>query len=278
MRARLALASERLWPRLVPILSIVGFYIVLSWLGYWRLGGDWLRLGTLGLLGLALLVSLVWLARVSLPGRLDAMRRVELASGLPHRPARGLSDKISAVANDTAARSTLGGRAGAALRLAQEPQGRRTAAGDGQTRSERPSLRDPCAPGRSPSPSAGASGRPASAKPSSPVKVAPLAATARIDAWVDPPPYTRQAPVFLSRRPNAPASATASTAATTAPHAAASAMAATGPAKPVSVPEGSKLTVRVVSRDPAEVTLQTAGGAQALAPRALKAIRRIRAT
>ena len=48
VRARLALASERLWPRLVPILSIVGFYIVLSWLGYWRLGGDWLRLGTLG--------------------------------------------------------------------------------------------------------------------------------------------------------------------------------------------------------------------------------------
>ena len=81
VRARLALASERLWPRLVPILSIVGLYIVLSWLGYWRLGGDWLRLGTLGLLGLALLVTLVWLARVSLPGRLDAMRRVELALG-----------------------------------------------------------------------------------------------------------------------------------------------------------------------------------------------------
>ena len=50
-RARLALASERLWPRLVPILSVVGVYVVLSWLGYWRLGGDWLRLGTLGVLG-----------------------------------------------------------------------------------------------------------------------------------------------------------------------------------------------------------------------------------
>ena len=94
------------------------------------------------------------------------MRRVELASGLPHRPARGLTDKISPVADDTAARSALGGRAGAALRLAEEPQGRRAAAGDGRS-----AIRTACAsPSRccwsSPSPSAGASGRPASAKPS----------------------------------------------------------------------------------------------------------------
>ena len=34
----------------------------------------------------------------------------------------------------------------------------------------------------------------------SPVAVAPPAVAARIDAWVDPPAYTRQAPVFLSRR------------------------------------------------------------------------------
>src|SRR5882757_4109302 len=96
-RARLSIASERLWPRLVPILTIGGIYVVLSWLGYWRLGGDWLRLGTLGVLALALLGCLVNLARVAIPGRLEAMRRVELASGLPHRPARGLTDTISAV-------------------------------------------------------------------------------------------------------------------------------------------------------------------------------------
>ena len=44
--------------------------------------------------------------------------------------------------------------------------------------------------------------------------------------------------------------------------------AAGSPAKPVSVPEGSKLTVRVVSRDAAEVTLQTDSGRAALAPTA----------
>ena len=201
------------------ILSIAGLYIVLSWLGYWRLGGDWLRLGTLGLLGLALLVSVVWLARVSLPGRLDAMRRVELASGLPHRPARGLSDKISAVANDAAAR-TLWDAEQARLHASLEnlrvgvprpdmarrdPNGLRFAIpvllvlafavgwGEWATRLGEAFI---------------------------PFKVAPLAVTARIDAWVDPPPYTRQAPVFLSRRPSAPAATTASTAAA-APQAAA---------------------------------------------------------
>ena len=34
----------------------------------------------------------------------------------------------------------------------------------------------------------------------SPVEVAPVAVAARIDAWIDPPTYTRQAPIFLSRR------------------------------------------------------------------------------
>src|SRR5688572_23563498 len=79
-RARLALAWESLWPRLVPLLTILGAYILLSWLGFWRIGGDWLRLGALGLLGLALLWSLFRLARLALPGRPDAMRRVELTS------------------------------------------------------------------------------------------------------------------------------------------------------------------------------------------------------
>ena len=39
----------------------------------------------------------------------------------------------------------------------------------------------------------------------SPVRIIPVAVAARIDAWVDPPPYTRQAPVFLSRRADAAA-------------------------------------------------------------------------
>ena len=98
-RARLALGWERLWPRLVPLLSVLGLFVVVSWLGFWRLGGDWLRLGTLAVLAVGLLASLFLLARVALPRRIEAMRRVEIRSGLPHRPARGLADTMSPVAN-----------------------------------------------------------------------------------------------------------------------------------------------------------------------------------
>src|SRR5688572_14180142 len=94
-RARLALGWERLWPRLVPLLSVVGLFVVLSWFGYWRLGGDPIRLGTLALLAVALIWSLTKLVRFPVPDRLEGMRRVEVLSGLPHRPARGLADKMS---------------------------------------------------------------------------------------------------------------------------------------------------------------------------------------
>jgi uncharacterized protein (TIGR02302 family) len=240
-RARLALAWEALWPRLVPLLTILGAYIVLSWLGFWRIGGDWLRLGALGLLALALLGALFRLARLALPGRSDAMRRVELTSGLPHRPAHGLSDRISPVANDAAARALWAAnqaRLYASLRdlragppqpamAERDPNGLRFAVpvllalafavawGEWMTRL---------------------------GEAFSPVAARPAAVAARIDAWIDPPAYTRQAPIFLSRRP---------------------AGAGDGP---VSVPERSKLTVRVVSREPAQVTVTAGDAVTALAP------------
>jgi uncharacterized protein (TIGR02302 family) len=239
-RARLSLAVERLWPRFVPLLSVLGAFVVLSWLGYWRLGGDWVRLGTLALLGLALLAAFARLAFVSIPRRAEAMRRVERVSELPHRPARGLSDRISPVANDAAAKALWAAeqeRLYASLRnlragtprpemAARDPNGLRFAVpvllvlafavawGEWTTRLGEAFM---------------------------PVAVAKPPAAARIDAWIDPPAYTRQAPIFLSRRADA---ATA----------------------PVSVPEGSKLSVRVVSRDPTAVTLETAAGATALQP------------
>ncbi len=239
-RARLTLAVERLWPRLVPVLSVVGLFVVLSWLGYWRLGGDWLRLGSLGLLALALLAGLVGLARVTLPTRPEAMRRVERVSDLPHRPARGLTDKMSPVADDAPARALWAAeqarlyaslnrlRAGLPqpAMAARDPNAARFAVpillvlafavawGEWTTRLGEAFM---------------------------PIEAVHVPLAARIDAWIDPPAYTRQAPVFLSRRAEA----------TT---------------EPVSVPEGSKLSVRVVSRNPADVTLTTGAGTLALAP------------
>jgi uncharacterized protein (TIGR02302 family) len=242
-RARLAMASERIWPRIVPILSVVGVYVVLSWFGYWRLGGDWLRLGTVGALGLALFWSLVQLVRIAVPNRLEGMRRVELVSGLPHRPALGLTDKISAVADDVQAKALWAAEQARLLatlenlrvgpprpKMAErDPQAFRFAVpvllvvafavgwGEWTTRLGEAFM---------------------------PVRIVPVVAAARIDAWIDPPAYTRQAPIFLSRRTGDAAN------------------------QPVSVPEGSKLTVRVVSREAADVTLASKSGVAALTPAA----------
>ena len=241
-RARLALGWERLWPRLVPLLSVVGLFVVLSWLGYWRIGGDPLRLGTLALLAVALLWSLTKLVRFPIPDRLEGMRRVELLSGLPHRPARGLADKISPVADDAAAQALW---AASQARLYASLKDLRAGA-------PRPALveRDPNAL-RFAVPVllvlAFAVGWnewfARLGEAFSPIAPPPAVVAARIDAWIDPPPYTRQAPVFLSRRTGEAAN------------------------EPVSVPEGSKLSIRVVSREPAQVTLETGGTPVALAPR-----------
>jgi len=241
-RARFAILWERAWPRLVPLLSTLGLFVILSWVGFWRLGGDWLRLGALGLLGLALLVCLVRLAWIARPGRLEAMRRVEMRSGLPHRPARGLADRISPVADDPAARALWAAnqaRLYASLKdlkagpprpemAAKDPNALRFAVpvllvlafavawGEWMTRID---------------------------EAFSPLALGPQPVAARVDAWIDPPPYTGQAPIFLSRRTGESASET------------------------VSVPEGSKLTVRVVSEEAPQISLESDGDATALAPK-----------
>ena len=240
-RARLALTWERLWPRLVPLLTVAGAYVVVSWFGFWRLGGDWVRIAALGVLGLALLAALIQLVRLRLPGRNEAMRRVEIASDLEHRPARGLTDRLSPVADDRAAKSLWAAeRARLFATLTELKSG-----------APRPAMaaRDPhalrfavpvlialafCV--------AWGEWMTRLGEAFSPVAVAKAAVAARIDAWIDPPPYTRQAPVFLSRLTGDAATA------------------------PVSAPEGSTLTVRVVSREPAVVTVETPAGITALSP------------
>ncbi|MEZ5773522.1 MAG: DUF4175 family protein [Hyphomicrobiaceae bacterium] len=49
----------------------------------------------LGGFAVAFLASLVPLARISMPAREEAMRRLEATSGVPHRPATAYEDKIA---------------------------------------------------------------------------------------------------------------------------------------------------------------------------------------
>jgi len=218
--SRLALFLERLWRALLPVLVIVGLFVGLSWLGLWLMLPAWA--GPLGVIGFV--AAAVWAARdlfrLSWPTREDALSRVEKSSGYAHRPLTALEDELSVGAENPESRAIW------ALHL------RRTAEAVAAIRSKAP---DPRAYRRDPwafrvlaacllvvgfaTASGDHLGRLVSAFQNPFKTVEP---PSRLDAWVTPPLYTSEAPIYLTgesaqlREPGAP----------------------------VSVPEGSVLVVR----------------------------------
>jgi uncharacterized protein (TIGR02302 family) len=241
-RARLALVWERVWPRLVPVLTIAGLFVALSWLGLWRIVSEPVRIGLLAVFAIALAATLIRLARLALPAEADALRRVEQVSALQHRPASGLRDTMSPVAEDAGAAALW---AAHRKRLLAQMSGLRAGMPKPDLiKSDSNGLRF-AVPVLLALAAFVASGehfvRLGEAFTTVPTRMV-AAAGARIDAWIDPPAYTRQAPVFLSRR----SEGSESTA--------------------VSVPEDSILTVRIVSDGPAEIIVETAAGPQTIEP------------
>ena len=91
-RAELFAFIERLWPRLVLMGSIVGLFLILSWLGLWPVMPDLLRFVLLGLLGATFVGSAIWALRTPRPGHDESISRVEQASRLTDRPLASLND------------------------------------------------------------------------------------------------------------------------------------------------------------------------------------------
>jgi hypothetical protein len=107
-RLRLAGAAilwERHWPSLWPVLGVAGLFLVLAELDLLPLLPGWTHLLVLVALAAAL-VWAVWGAAHDLarPEREAARRRIEQASGLPHRPLTALEDRMSASADPASAR------------------------------------------------------------------------------------------------------------------------------------------------------------------------------
>jgi uncharacterized protein (TIGR02302 family) len=99
-RAWWAVLWERLWPPLATLATAIGTFLIVSWAGLWlTLPPIWRAVGV-GLFGLIVLASAVPLARLALPRRRDALRRLDLQSGLPHRPATTISDEVAAGTED----------------------------------------------------------------------------------------------------------------------------------------------------------------------------------
>jgi uncharacterized protein (TIGR02302 family) len=230
-----AMAFERLWPRLLPLILVFGLFAAVSWFGLFRIMPDWARLATAGLFALAALGSLALIAGFRRPGQAEVDRRLELANALEHQPVAVQSEALAQGAGDPFAEALWNAHR---KRLSEQLDRLKT-----------------------PAPRTGVPARdPFGLR----AGVALLAVTAfaysfgsaggrltdvlyeharfntpppRIDAWITPPAYTRKPPLVLAQAATQGAGQAVVQ----------GAVATDGPTAPAafSAPEGSILTLRV---------------------------------
>ncbi|HUU67583.1 MAG TPA: TIGR02302 family protein [Methyloceanibacter sp.] len=92
----LALFAERVWEGLLWPFVVVCTFLVFTLLGGWSVMPPLAHRLLLGAFGLALLVSFVPLARLALPTRAAALRRLERNAEVKHRPATSYEDQLGA--------------------------------------------------------------------------------------------------------------------------------------------------------------------------------------
>ncbi len=98
--ARMALLWEQIWPPLAALLTLLGLFLSLSWLGLWIFLPPIGRGIGVALFALAALTALWRLVRVRLPDQAEALRRIDRNSGLSHRPATAVSDRLAVTQSD----------------------------------------------------------------------------------------------------------------------------------------------------------------------------------
>src|ERR1700722_20683521 len=99
-RARLAIFWERLWPALTGLVCAIGVFLALAWLGVF------LWLPPLGRAAVTIVCALLAagalypLLRLRMPGARDGLSRLDLDSGLRHRPATAITDDLAITPKD----------------------------------------------------------------------------------------------------------------------------------------------------------------------------------
>ena len=97
--ARAALVWERLWPAAGPTLGVLGVFAILVLFDLLPALPGRVHAGVLAGFAIAVVAAALWGWRAADPGawpdRMMARRRIELASGLPHRPLQALADQPS---------------------------------------------------------------------------------------------------------------------------------------------------------------------------------------
>jgi uncharacterized protein (TIGR02302 family) len=191
-----ALFWEKLWRAVVPPLLVTGLFVSLSFSGLWLdVGRPWRIIGV-ALFGLALAISVFPFFRLRRPSRRQALARIDRSSGREHNPASGIED---ALANDDGDSTTRALWAVHQRRMMQGVADLRV--GPPSPRMvdfDRYALR-----------AAVLTLLVATAFVAGPEKyarvaaafdwrgAAPIGASYRIDAWIDPPAYTGKPPVML---------------------------------------------------------------------------------
>ncbi len=89
--SRLSLAWERLWPRVSLLISILGIFLSLAWLGIFERLPAAIRLGAAGLFAAAFLIAFLYLVMTHWPDRRQGAERLE--RGVPHRPLSAFLDR-----------------------------------------------------------------------------------------------------------------------------------------------------------------------------------------
>jgi uncharacterized protein (TIGR02302 family) len=99
-RARWAILWERLWPALASLATAVGLFLTVSWLGLWLWLPPLARAALVVVFALVALAAALPFAFLRRPGIADALRRLDHDSGLSHRPATAITDRLAVTPQD----------------------------------------------------------------------------------------------------------------------------------------------------------------------------------
>ena len=196
--AQRALTVERIWPPLVFALAVVVLFLAASWLGAWQFAPRSLRIAGVVLFALACGAALAPLARLRRPASREVLARLDRDAGANHRPASSLADSL---ANDDGDPGTQAMWEAHRARLERAVDAIRVA-----PPSPRMAERDPYAIrfgvallAFAAAVAAGPEtyGRLAAAFDWRSDAAIAAAATSRIDAWIDPPPYAGRPAVVI---------------------------------------------------------------------------------